>query len=178
VDTLAPLLLRLVARGRALRVPFDRDRPSRWPLWLALQGGTPWNDELSGLSPVSASDQRMDEALRNALGAPDVRHLVVVTGDSEQAALETAERIGDVLAGLQTSAVLAGYDSRRAICRARPHNMPASGRYRMPRNCGAILPKPPRACRFAPEHLRRSLKKRKRRRGGRRWCVRICAAPR
>ncbi|HEV8260958.1 MAG TPA: MMPL family transporter [Burkholderiales bacterium] len=110
VDTLAPLLLRLVARGRALRVPLIATVLAL-AVWLALQGGTPWNDELSGLSPVSASDQRMDEALRNALGAPDARHLVVVTGDSEQAALETAERVGDVLAGLQTSGVLAGYDS-------------------------------------------------------------------
>ena len=110
VDSLAPVLLRLIARGRTLRVPL-MVTVLALALWLALQGGTPWNDELSGLSPVSASDQRMDEALRNDLGAPDVRHLVVVTGDSEQAALETAERVGVVLAGLQSSGVLAGYDS-------------------------------------------------------------------
>ncbi len=110
VDMLAPGLLRLIARGRALRVPLIAT-VLVLGVWLALQGGTPWNDELSGLSPVSASDQRMDEALRNDLGAPDVRQLVVVTGDSEQAALQTAERVGVVLAALQSSGVLAGYDS-------------------------------------------------------------------
>ncbi|MEK6211222.1 MAG: MMPL family transporter [Pseudomonadota bacterium] len=110
VDTLAPMLLRLITRGRALRAPLIAT-VLVLAVWLALQGGTPWNDELSGLSPVSVPDQRMDEALRNDLGAPDARHLVVVTGDSEQAALETAERVGVVLAGLQSSGVLAGYDS-------------------------------------------------------------------
>jgi len=110
VDTLAPMLLRLIARGRALRAPLIAT-VLVLAVWLALQGGTPWNDELSGLSPVSVPDQRMDEALRNDLGAPDARHLVVVTSDSEQAALEAAERVGDVLAGLQSSGVLAGYDS-------------------------------------------------------------------
>jgi predicted exporter len=110
VGTLAPVLLRLIARGRALRVPLI-GIVLVLAVWLTLQGATPWNDDLSGLSPVSASDQRMDEALRSDLGAPDVRQLVVVTGDSEQAALETAERVGVVLAGLQSAGVLAGYDS-------------------------------------------------------------------
>ena len=110
VDILAPVLLRLIARGRALRMPLIAT-VLVLAAWLALQGATPWNDELSGLSPVSVSDQRMDEALRRDLGAPDARHLVVVTGDSEQSALEAAERVGDVLAGLQSRGVLAGYDS-------------------------------------------------------------------
>lgn len=110
VDTLAPALLRLIARGRALRIPLIATVVVLG-VWLGLQGGSPWNDELSGLSPVPASDQRMDEALRSDLGAPDVRQLVVVTGDSEQAVLETAERVGVVLAALQSSGVLAGYDS-------------------------------------------------------------------
>jgi predicted exporter len=110
VDTLAPGLLRLIARARALRIPVIAT-VLVLAVWLALQGGTPWNDELSALSPVSAADKRMDEALRNDLGAPDVRQLIVVKGDSEQAALETAERVGVVLAGLQSSGLLAGYDS-------------------------------------------------------------------
>ncbi len=110
VDSLAPGLLRLIAYGRAWRVPLIAT-VLVLAVWLASRGGTPWNDELSGLSPVSVSDQRMDEALRNDLGAPDVRQLVVVTDDSEQAVLETVERVGAVLAGLQSSGVLAGYDS-------------------------------------------------------------------
>ena len=110
VDTLAPVLLRLTTRSRHLRIPLLAT-VLLLAAWLALQGATPWNDELSGLSPVSESDQRMDEALRHDLGAPDARHLVVVTGDSEQSALEAAERVGNVLAGLQSGGVLAGYDS-------------------------------------------------------------------
>ena len=110
VNALAPVLLRMIARGRALRIPL-LVIVLVLAVWLAVQGSTPWNDELSGLSPVSMSDQRLDEALRKDLGAPDARHLVVVAGASEQAALETAERVGVVLSGLQSRGVLAGYDS-------------------------------------------------------------------
>ncbi len=154
VDTLAPVLLRLIAHGRALRVPLVAS-VLVLAVWLALQGATPWNDELSGLSPVSSSDQSMDETLRKDLGAPDVRQLVVVTGDSEQAALETAERVGVVLAGLQSSGVLAGYDSPArylpsvAAQHARQRAIPDAGKLR--RNLAeAAAGLPFRAGTFAP----------------------------
>ena len=110
VNALAAKLLQMIARGRVLRIPLLAI-VLVLAVWLALQGATPWNDELSGLSPVSPSDQRLDESLRTDLGAPDARHLLVIAGVSEQAALETAERVGVALSGLQSSGVLSGYDS-------------------------------------------------------------------
>ena len=110
VNALGPMLLQLIARGRPLRMPLLAI-VLVLAVWLASQGATPWNDELSGLSPVSLSDQRLDEALRKDLGAPDARYLVVIAGASEQAALETAERVGMALSGLQSGGVLTGYDS-------------------------------------------------------------------
>jgi len=59
-----------------------------------------------------------------------------MTDDSEQAALETAERVGVVLAGLQSSGVLAGYDSPArylpsvAAQHARQRAIPDAGKLR------------------------------------------------
>ncbi|HKQ26630.1 MAG TPA: MMPL family transporter [Burkholderiales bacterium] len=110
VNALAPVLLSMIARGRTLRIPL-LVTVLVLAVWLAAQGATPWNDELSGLSPVSMSDQRLDESLRKDLGAPDARHLVVVASASEQAALQTAEHVGVALSALQSRGVLAGHDS-------------------------------------------------------------------
>ena len=178
VDALAPVLLRMIARGRALRIPL-LVTVLVLAVWLAVQGATPWNDELSGLSPVSMSDQRLDEALRKDLGAPDARHLVVVAGASEQAALETAERVGVVLSGLQSRGVLAGYDSpARYLPSVAAQARPPAGDTGCQTNCAATWPARHKACRFAPEHLRPSLQKRKRQKNSPRWCVRICKARR
>ena len=78
---------------------------------LAAKGAAVWDDDLSSLSPVPFELQRLDQQMRKDLGAADVGPLIVVTGDSEQAALETAEQVGITLAGLQAEGALAGFDS-------------------------------------------------------------------
>ncbi len=80
-------------------------------VWLAIRGSTVWDDELSSLSPVPLSIQRLDQQMRADLGAPDVGPLIVVKGASEQAVLETAERVGATLTSLQAEGVLADFDS-------------------------------------------------------------------
>jgi predicted exporter len=92
----------------------------RWPLAalmiaavaaLALHRGQLWSHELAALSPVPAPSQALDATLRNDVGAPDVRYLVVVSGASEQAVLEGAEKISARLQPLVDSGVLAGFES-------------------------------------------------------------------
>lgn len=70
-----------------------------------------WNDELLALSPVPAADQALDQRLRDELGAPDVRYLIIVDADSREAVLQTAEALAPVLDRLQADGVFAGWDS-------------------------------------------------------------------
>jgi predicted exporter len=92
-----------------------------------------WDDELASLSPVAAGDQRVDAEMRADLGAPDVGKLIVVRGASEQAVLESVERVGTALAALESSGVLAGFDSPAlylpsvALQRARQQAIPEAG---------------------------------------------------
>jgi predicted exporter len=114
-----PPLLRTVASwipsGNAHWRPLIYTLAGACMIWLAVRGGSVWNDELAVLSPVPQSDLRLDEAMRSDLGLPDVRHIVVVSADSEQAALEGAEAVGARLDALIGERALAGYDSPAAF---------------------------------------------------------------
>lgn len=110
VDALAPRLERLAAGARRLRLPLVVLVALAAGM-LVFRGGTLWDDEIAGLSPVSAADQRLDESMRADLGAPDVRQLVVVRGATAEAALQTAESVGAALQPLVAAGRLAGYDS-------------------------------------------------------------------
>jgi predicted exporter len=92
----------------------------RWPLaalliaacaTLALHRHQLWSHELAALSPVSAQSQALDASLRADVGAPDVRYLVVVSGASEEAVLEGAEKVSAQLQPLVDTGVIAGYES-------------------------------------------------------------------
>lgn len=104
--------------------------------WLGLRSGPVWDDQLSSLSPVPAADQALDAALRADLGAPDVRYLAVIQGDSRQAALEQAERAGAALGKLGAAGALAGFDSparylpSEATQRARKQALPEAEQLR------------------------------------------------
>lgn len=80
--------------------------------WSSMAQREPlWSRELTSLSPVPPATQALDAMLRADLGAPDVRHLIVVRSDSEQAALQGAERIAAQLDPLVARQVLAGYEN-------------------------------------------------------------------
>src|SRR5262245_12046831 len=70
-----------------------------------------WDDDLARLNPVPAAEQALDKRLRDALGAPDARWLVVVSGATEDAALEAAEAVAAPLAALVAAKAIAGHDS-------------------------------------------------------------------
>jgi predicted exporter len=78
---------------------------------LITHHGRLWAHELTVLSPVPESAQRLDQSLRADLGAPDVRALIVIGGSTRDAVLEASERLDARLAPLVSSGVIAGYDS-------------------------------------------------------------------
>jgi predicted exporter len=70
-----------------------------------------WDDDLGRLNPVGAAEQALDLRLREALGAPDARWLVVVAGGTQDAALEAAEALARPLGALVEAKAIAGFDS-------------------------------------------------------------------
>ncbi|MGZ5090416.1 MAG: MMPL family transporter [Burkholderiales bacterium] len=110
VTALAPRVMALVRRAPAMRYPAL--------LLIALSvaaaaasSGTIWGEDLASLSPVSAAEQKLDEQLRRDMGAPDVRHIVVVSGPDEQAVLEASEDIVARLNDLRVRDVLEDFDA-------------------------------------------------------------------
>lgn len=92
----------------------------RWPaailLLLALGSlflhrGPFWNDQLASLSPVPLQQQQQDESMRAALGAPDVRHLVVIHAATQEAALQASENLDRHLQPLVATQALDGLDA-------------------------------------------------------------------
>ena len=82
--------------------------------YLALRDAPVWSDDLASLSPVPLADRRMDEQLRRDIGAPDVRHLIVLRAPDAQSALERAEKIGAVLSTSIDKGTLGGFDTPAA----------------------------------------------------------------
>ena len=115
------LKLRDLSRpGFALDRVLDIATRLRWlPLLLAIasvgvifaHAGKIWNRNLSALSPISKADQRLDQQLRNDLGAPDLRFMVAFSAPDKELALEGAEKAGQVLRGLIHRQVIAGFSS-------------------------------------------------------------------
>jgi predicted exporter len=106
----APTLLAIVAYARVLRLPVLLVLAGA-AVVLALHRGGFWEDDLSSLSPIPASDQKLDQALRADIGAPDVRYIVVASAPDEQQALVMSERLSTALDSLKRQGILAGYDA-------------------------------------------------------------------
>ncbi|HKZ73199.1 MAG TPA: MMPL family transporter, partial [Steroidobacteraceae bacterium] len=69
-------------------------------LVIALAPGPMWQNDLGKLTPVPQQLLRQDDALRRELGAPDVRHLLVISGQSADAVLARAEQLNAELDAL------------------------------------------------------------------------------
>lgn len=73
--------------------------------------GSPlWEQDIANLSPLSADMNLRDTALRDALGVPDVRDLIMVEGSSEEEVLQRSEAVALVLDPLVAKGDLGGYD--------------------------------------------------------------------
>src|SRR3546814_346064 len=98
--------------------------------FLFMHRNSLWNHELSSLSPISATDMALDARLRADMGAPDVRYVVVVSGESQEAVLRSAEKVSAALQPLVEQGQLAGFESpsrylpSRATQKARQASLP------------------------------------------------------
>ncbi|TAN04974.1 MAG: xanthomonadin transporter [Rhodanobacteraceae bacterium] len=113
----------------------------RWLPWLVaaagvlvvvLAPGRFWQNDLSALAPVPQAELQRDARLRAALGAPDVRYLLVLRAATAQAVLALSERVAPELHHLVTRHALDGFElpSRYlpslATQRARQAKLPAA----------------------------------------------------
>jgi predicted exporter len=136
----------------------------RWPAMVLLVASSVvvyqhhdhlWNEDLAALSPVSAADQALDTRLRAGMGAPDVRYVVVVSGDSQEAVLVATEKVSSELQTLVEKGALTAFDSAshylpsQTTQRARQASLPASAELK-PRLETAIKDLPVRPQVFAP----------------------------
>jgi predicted exporter len=69
-----------------------------------------FDDDLAHLNPLPAEAAARDRALRDALGAPDVRSLVIVRAATDEEVLERAERLRGALADAVRAGELDGFD--------------------------------------------------------------------
>jgi predicted exporter len=76
-----------------------------------VQRGALWSGDLASLSPIAISDQRLDAQLRRDIGAPDVRHLIVVTAENQDVALGATEKAAAALQRLSQRGLLEGFES-------------------------------------------------------------------
>lgn len=77
---------------------------------VAFAPGPFWQNDLSKLTPVPAEALARDARLRAELGAPDVRHVLVLPARDAEAALQAGERLEPALQRLVRDGALAGYD--------------------------------------------------------------------
>lgn len=69
-----------------------------------------WEEDIANLSPISTDKKVRDQALRNELGVPDVRDLIVVEAPSEEEVLQRSEAVALALDSFVVKGELAGYD--------------------------------------------------------------------
>jgi predicted exporter len=78
---------------------------------VGLRHATLWEDDIAALSPVPESAKARDRELRDALGAPDVRHLLVVTAATRDEALARFEALAPRLDELVGRGIVRGFDT-------------------------------------------------------------------
>jgi predicted exporter len=106
----APALSALCGRARVL-APLVPAAFVAAAVVIALHHATLWENDLANLSPVPEAAKARDQELRNALGAPDVRHLIAVRGSSVEDVLQRFERLEPALRRLVVSGAIGAYDT-------------------------------------------------------------------
>ncbi len=110
----------LAVPGRRIALATDRARRYRALVWLvpvaaigllAMRHATVWNRDLAALSPVPAVAQVLDGQLRDSVGAPDVRELVVIDAPDLETGLEAAEATAARLSPLAANGVIGGFEN-------------------------------------------------------------------
>ena len=99
-------------------------------LMLAFAQGPFWQNDLAALTPLPQDLLQRDARLREALGAPDVRYLLILEASSEQAVLDLSERIEPAFDALVEKRAVdavelpSRYLSSEAVQRARQQKLP------------------------------------------------------
>lgn len=70
-----------------------------------------WNDSLASMSPISQELQTLDQQLRNDMGAPDVRYMLVLEAPDQESVLQQGEAVAAVLRSQVQDGALQGYDT-------------------------------------------------------------------
>jgi predicted exporter len=78
--------------------------------WFVWSDTSLWEQDIANLSPISTEKQTRDQVLRNELGVPDVRDLIVMEGSSEEEVLQRSEAMALELDRLVAKGELDGYD--------------------------------------------------------------------
>lgn len=114
----------------------------RWLPWLvavagcavvAFAPGEFWQNDLSALTPIPKAELQRDARLRAALGAPDVRYLLILRAADAQGVLALSERVAPRLRRLAADHAVDGFElpSRYlpsiATQRARQSRLPDRG---------------------------------------------------
>jgi predicted exporter len=79
-------------------------------VWIIAVQRTPFEDDLAHLNPLPEAYAARDRTLRDALGAPDVRALVLVRGSSDEEVLQRAELLRPVLEQAVAADEMDGFD--------------------------------------------------------------------
>jgi predicted exporter len=91
----------------------------KWLPWLvaaaglavvALAPGRFWQNDLSALTPIPKAELQRDARLRAALGAPDVRYLLVLRAPTAEGVLALSERITPRMRALAAQHALDGFE--------------------------------------------------------------------
>jgi predicted exporter len=80
-------------------------------IFLAGKRHALWNDSLSSMSPVPRESLALDQQLRQDMGAPDVRYMLVLKGASQEDVLRQEESITPVMRRLAEQGLLGGFDT-------------------------------------------------------------------
>lgn len=78
-------------------------------------GGVRWNDNLGDVTPLPPSLLARDNAMRQRFGAPDVRYLISLTADSEDAALASTEDLERRLGAARDAGLLGTWSAVTAL---------------------------------------------------------------
>ncbi len=115
----------------------------RWLPWLVAVAGSCviawapgpfWQNDLSALTPIPQAELQRDARLRAALGAPDVRYMLVLRAATAEGVLALSERITPRMHALVAQHALAGFElpsrylASAATQRARQAKLPDKAR--------------------------------------------------
>jgi predicted exporter len=104
--------------GKAWHVLAHLPRP-RWLPWLVATAGIGvvvfapgrfWQNDLSALTPIPRAELQRDARLRTALGAPDVRYMLVLRAPTAEGVLRLSERIAPRMHKLVAQHALHGFE--------------------------------------------------------------------